>query len=76
MGNVELERTSYIGFVSEKFEEKHFYNFFTTFSGEEKNLRKTNLIMDTKKQTWLRFKTRTSCSEIWHSATPPLLSLN
>jgi putative heme iron utilization protein len=39
MGNLELERTSYIGFVSGKFEEKHFYNFFT-FSAEGKNLRK------------------------------------
>jgi hypothetical protein len=36
MGKLELERTSYIGFVSGKFEEKQFYNLFTTFSAEEK----------------------------------------
>jgi hypothetical protein len=35
MGNVELERISYIGFVSGKFEEKCFYNYFA-FSAEEK----------------------------------------
>jgi hypothetical protein len=34
--SVEIERTSYIGFVSGKFEENIFYNFFTTFTAEEK----------------------------------------
>jgi hypothetical protein len=36
MGNVELERTSYIGFVSGKFEFKHFYNIFCIFYGGKK----------------------------------------
>jgi hypothetical protein len=43
MGNLELERTSYIsyiGFVSGKILSKTFLQFFTTFSAEEKNLRK------------------------------------
>jgi hypothetical protein len=38
MGNVELEQTSYIGFVIESRKLQNLFQFFTAFSAEEKIL--------------------------------------